>query len=117
MEQWIYKVCASAEWERAVAEAAWLGSPDDRRDGYIHFSTATQLAGTLAKHFAGHDDLVLVKFATAALGPALRWEPGRAGQLFPHLYGPLDPKLAAACQALKRGPDGRHELPKDLCGC
>jgi uncharacterized protein (DUF952 family) len=65
------------------------GSPDDRRDGFIHFSTAAQVRGTLEKYFAGESGLVLIAVAAGKLGAALKWEPSRGGALFPHLYGDL----------------------------
>ena len=54
-----------------------------RRDGFIHFSTAAQLAETAAKHFAGQTDLMLVAVDGDALGAALKWERSRGGDLFP----------------------------------
>jgi uncharacterized protein (DUF952 family) len=92
----IYKVCSEGEWRAAVAAGSWLGSPDDLRDGFIHFSLAHQLEGTLTKYFAGRDDLRLIRFDPVALGPLLRYEASRNGDLFPHLYGPLDTRLALA---------------------
>lgn len=65
------------------------GSPDDRRDGFIHFSTAEQTLGTYEKYFAGAPGLVLAAIEAEALGPGLKWEPSRGGALFPHLYGDL----------------------------
>jgi len=110
----IYKVAGEAEWAKAVDAGCYRGSPDDRRDGYIHFSTAAQLPGTLARYFAGRDDLVLVAFESAQLGPALKWEPARDGSLFPHLYAELDPQLAIHSDRLALGADGRHVLPEGV---
>ena len=56
----------------------------------VHFSTADQAQETARRHFHGQADLVVLAVETDTLGPALRWEPSRGGQLFPHLYGPLD---------------------------
>lgn len=114
MERLIYKVCSSATWQEASSAGLWTGSRDDQRDGYIHFSTARQLAGTLAKHFSGQPDLVLITFDADALGAALRWEASRNGDLFPHHYGALDTRLAIAVQPLPYDADGRHVLPKEL---
>src|SRR5205814_2534012 len=49
--------------------------------------------------------------ADERLGDRLRWEPSRGGQLFPHLYGPLDPAEAASVRPLPLGPDGAHLFP------
>ncbi len=56
----IYKICSAGLWREAEDKGLLQGSPDDVRDGFIHFSTATQLAETGARHFAGQTDLVLV---------------------------------------------------------
>ncbi|MCA3255871.1 MAG: DUF952 domain-containing protein [Alphaproteobacteria bacterium] len=92
----IYKILSRAEWDAAVAAGVFAGSAVDLKDGYIHFSTADQVRETAAKHFAGQTDLLLVALDPARLGPALKWEPSRGGALFPHLYAPLDPALAAS---------------------
>jgi uncharacterized protein (DUF952 family) len=110
----VYKVLTVGEWDEARRIGRYRGSADDERDGYIHLSTAAQLAGTLARHFAGRDGLVLVAIDPARLGPALRWEQARNGSLFPHLYGELDPSLARSTQPLPRNADGQHILPEGL---
>jgi uncharacterized protein (DUF952 family) len=85
----IYKICRPDEWAAAESAGVFRGSPDDRRDGFIHFSTAAQVPGTLEKYFAGESGLVLIAVAAGKLGAALKWEPSRGGALFPHLYGDL----------------------------
>ena len=107
----IYKICTATEWERAVAAGVFVGSKVDRRDGFIHFSTAAEVAETARRHFAGRGDLVLVAIDAADLGPSLRYEPSRGGLLFPHLYGPLDPKTARWVMPLRLAADGTHAFP------
>jgi uncharacterized protein (DUF952 family) len=85
----IYKICRRHEWEAAERDRVFRGSPDDQRDGFIHFSTAEHVPGTLEKYFAGESGLVLIAVDAGALGTALKWEPSRGGALFPHLYGEL----------------------------
>jgi uncharacterized protein (DUF952 family) len=108
----IYKICGQAAWEEAQTAGEFGGSPADRSDGFIHFSTAAQLPGTAAKHFAGLPDLMLVAVDGATLGPALRWEPSRGGELFPHLYAalPLSAVLWACPLADEVG--GRRAFPE-----
>lgn len=108
----VYKICPAALWRDAERAGVFHGSPVDLRDGYIHFSTAGQVAETAARHFAGQGDLVLVAVDADALGPALKWEPARGGALFPHLYDALDPGAVRRVDALPLGPDGRHVVPE-----
>jgi len=107
----IYKICGTALWREAERSGVFAGAPVDRADGYIHFSTAGQVAETAARHFAGQADLVLVAVDAAALGTALRHEPSRGGALFPHLYGTLP---LSAVRWVKPLPlDGnRHVFPE-----
>lgn len=109
----IYKIFRRAEWEALCRDGETAGAPVDLADGYIHFSTAAQVAATAARHFAGEDDLVLVAVEAAALGTALRWEPARGGALFPHLYRPLRRSEVVWDRPLPLGPAG-HVFPEGL---
>ncbi len=107
----IYHVCPAAAWREAEVAGHYGGSPDDRRDGFIHFSTQAQVRTSTAKHRAGQDGLVLLTVDAAALGPALKWEPSRGGQLFPHLYGALPVAAVTEAVAIPLGTDGVHHFP------
>jgi uncharacterized protein (DUF952 family) len=85
----IYKIFLGSEWAELDANGETLGAPIDLADGFIHFSTAAQAGETAAKYFAGVEGLMLVAFEAANMGEALKWEPSRGGDLFPHLYRPL----------------------------
>ena len=104
----IYKICTAAEWHEASRAGVYRGSAVDRRDGFIHFSTAGQVAETAAKHFAGQRDLLLVAVDAALLGERLKWEPSRGGALFPHLYGALDLSAVRRVEPLPLDASGRH---------
>jgi uncharacterized protein (DUF952 family) len=107
----IYKICPADLWRDAERAGVFYGSPFDRADGFIHFSTAQQVQETAAKHFAGQDDLVLVAVEVLALQTSLRWETSRGGALFPHLYGALLLSAVKWRQPLPLGSDGRHQFP------
>jgi uncharacterized protein (DUF952 family) len=94
MDALIYKICPRGEWQAALAEGVYRGSEVDRRDGFIHFSSATQVEETLRRHFAGQRDLLVIGVEPASLGTALRFEVSRGGEMFPHLYGELRVSLA-----------------------
>lgn len=108
----IYKICPASVWREAERQGGYRGSADDRRDRFIHFSTQSQVAGTLAKHFAGQTGLFLIAIDANALGDALRWEPSRFGELFPHLYGELDLGAVRHVFTLQTRADGSHVIPE-----
>lgn len=107
----VYKICPAALWRRAERDGVFRGSADDRRDGFIHFSTAEQVAETAAKYFAGQGDLLLIAVKATPLGAALKWEASRGGALFPHLYGELPLAAVHTIAPLPLGADGRHVFP------
>lgn len=84
----LFKVFRQAEWQTFRETGRFEGSADDLRDGFIHLSTEAQLAGTLARHFAGEPGLVVAE-VLACEDPALSWEVSRGGARFPHLYRAL----------------------------
>ena len=108
----IYKICEQDLWRAAQVEGQFRGSPVDERDGFIHFSTAAQLAETAAKHFAGQSGLILVAVDDEILGGQLKWEPSRGGDLFPHLYAALPLKAVRWARPLPDEVDGRRQLPE-----
>jgi uncharacterized protein (DUF952 family) len=117
MEPAIYTMVREADWRAAEREGAYAGSADDRRDGFLHFSTADQLRASAAKHRAGEADLLLVAAEAAALGAALRWEPAAGGKrpgLFPHLYGVLPLSAVRSVAPLPLGADGAHRFPPGI---
>lgn len=108
----IYKICDQAAWQAAESDGLFRGSSVDRRDGFIHFSTAAQLAETAAKHFAQKTDLVLVAVDAEALALSLVWERSRGGEFFPHLYAPLPLAAVRWTQPLPDAVDGRRAMPE-----
>ncbi|MHA6692377.1 DUF952 domain-containing protein [Devosia sp. A449] len=111
----VYKIATEAAFAPARTGTAFAGMPIDAADGYMHFSTAAQLAETLRLHFAGQAGLVLLAVRSADLGADLVWEPSRGGALFPHLYGGPLPIAAIAWEApLSVAADGSCSLPEAL---
>ncbi|WP_172331618.1 DUF952 domain-containing protein [Mangrovicoccus sp. HB161399] len=110
----IYKIFRAAEWAALERDGTTDGAPVDLADGFIHFSTAAQVAETAAKHFAGAEGLVLAAIEADALGGALKWEPSRGGQLFPHLYRALALSEVAETWPLPLDADGRHAFPEAM---
>ncbi|HEX8472318.1 MAG TPA: DUF952 domain-containing protein [Brevundimonas sp.] len=101
-----FKIVDAGEWAVAEATGSYAGSAVDLTDGYIHLSAADQLAGTVRKHYAGRENLLLLTVDLTGLGEALIWEPSRGGALFPHFYGPLPVAAVTATKTFSVGADG-----------
>ena len=82
----IYKILTPAQWDSFHEAGQFSGSPHDLADGFIHFSRANQLQGTLETHYTAADTIILLEVATEGLIEGLKWEESRNGDLFPHLY-------------------------------
>ena len=109
----IYKILRRAEWDAFRQAGETFGAPVDLSDGFIHFSTATQVAETAARYFATESNLVLVAFESDRLGPALKWEPSRGRALFPHLYRRLTLAEVLWDKSLPLGATG-HIFPEGV---
>ena len=113
MTELIFKIVPRAEWEAESGD--YHGSAHDKADGFLHFSTAAQLAETLRRYYAGQDDLILVAVDPRALGAALKWEYSASrGEDFPHLYGALSSDAMKWARGISRGADGAWVLPLKL---
>ena len=109
----IFKIFLPNEWQDFAKVGRTKGAPVDISDGYIHFSTATQVRETVTKHFLSHDELVVAAFKTDTFSTDLKWEPSRGGQDFPHLYRVLLMAEVEWHRVIKKG-NGRHYLPEAI---
>ena len=114
MTEPIYKLVDPRVWAEAMAAGVFKGVGVDIDDGYIHLSTAAQLAGTLEKWFTDFDRLALIEVDAAHFGDELVWEKSRGGELFPHLYDELPMIAVRTVRLLRKGDEGGWLLPDDL---
>jgi uncharacterized protein (DUF952 family) len=110
----IFKIFRMSEWQAFAESGGFAGSADDIRDGFIHFSYADQVPGTLERHFAKDEVIVLAAYDETAFGTSLKAERSRDGALFPHIYGTVTKEGLIAWARLRRGPRG-FTLP-EWCG-
>jgi uncharacterized protein (DUF952 family) len=106
-----YKVLTADQMAALERDGTFAGAPVDLADGYIHLSTADQLAETVDRHFAGQHHLHVAAVDLGAFGESLKWEESRGGQLFPHLYAPLTLETVVAYSPLERDAEGKVRLP------
>ena len=109
--QFVYKICDQKLWSDAEKAGVFNGAEIDLSDGFIHFSTFDQVASTLAKHFAGRRDLLLIAVNAKALGEKIVYEEARGGFLFPHLYQPLLLDHVVWVKPIETGDNSQHVIP------
>lgn len=107
----IYHICSQSDWEAAKRAGFYTQFSHKSDDQFIHFSTKSQVMGSLELFFAGREDLVLLSVQTASLGEALLWERIPDGRIFPHLYSDLSLHNVDTAVVLPLDGEGRHVLP------
>ncbi|HEY1618237.1 MAG TPA: DUF952 domain-containing protein [Streptosporangiaceae bacterium] len=113
----IYHIAAASTWARAREAGDYTMSTRDRtlaQEGFIHASTAQQVAGVANKFYRGDTDLVLLEIDTDLVGPEVRYEqvPGAADP-FPHIYGPLNTTAVVAVSPFASDATGQFSFPAD----
>jgi uncharacterized protein (DUF952 family) len=110
----IYHIATSADWEQACRDGQYTTSTRGTtlaQQGFIHGSTAEQVAPVANMIYQGEPDLLVLVIDTERVGPEIRYEqaPG-SDALFPHIYGPLNIDAVVATQPLQPGPDGEYSF-------
>ncbi len=108
----VYKLLTPQDWDIAQAEGR-TQTALDLGDGYVHLSSAAQVAETARLHYAAVEGVRLLEFAITDLAP-LEWEESRGGQRFPHLYADLHIALARRKWVLELDEDGCPIMPQEL---
>ena len=111
--EFIFKIIDKDDWQKAKQNGTYGGSKKDIEDGYIHFSEEDQVEETLRRHYQKKDNLLLLKVNAFKLDHLL-WEQASNGDMYPHLYSPLDIKNVEDEFELPLNEDGTHELPEIL---
>ena len=111
--KFIYKICSKSELNDAKNKNQLVGSKKDLEDGYIHFSEEDQVKGTLKKFYSNQKGLILLKIDTLKLEDLL-WEQASDGNMFPHLYSPLNMTNVVEEIEIILRDDGSHVLPDNF---
>ena len=112
----VYKILRVNEWEEAL-EFGQIITSLDKQDGFIHLSTAVQLAGTLNLFFKDTDSLQLLQLDLDKIDDTkLIYEipypnEGKRKIAFPHLYTKLMTNQVAQSWTIKRGS---FTLPEEI---
>lgn len=93
-------------------------------EGFIHCSKPSQIVGVANTFYRGQHGLVLLVIDPSKLKAELKWEPpaepepthAREGELFPHIYGPIDVNAVSQVIPFEPAADGTFSLPETLSG-
>jgi uncharacterized protein (DUF952 family) len=110
----IYHIATTADWDRACRDGEYTTSTRGRtlaEEGFIHASTASQVALVANAFYQGEPDLLLLVIDTALVGPEIRYEhvPGQASP-YPHIYGPLNASAVVEARSFGPGSDGQFSF-------
>ena len=114
----IYHIATAPDWEQARRDGQYTTSTRGRtlaEQGFIHASTAEQVASVANMIYQGLPDLRLLVIDTDRVGSEIKWEPVPGWDApFPHIYGPLNVDAVTETRPFEPGPDG--EFPFDAAG-
>lgn len=105
----IYHLVVPADWDAGATEpyrAASLAT-----EGFIHCSYRQQVGWAANRFYAAVPELLVLEIDPTRLSSPVRDEDAGWGELFPHIYGPLDRAAVVAVQRLQRGADGKWMFP------
>ena len=110
----VYKILSIREWSEA-RELGYIDTDLDKKDGFIHFSNANQLAASLELYFSDHEEVILLLPCMRKIESNLKFEPTDADSkrkgFFAHLYGDLKIEDIEKSWQIKRGA---FQLPQSI---
>ena len=117
----ILHLASNNSWLAAVKQGLYHADSLSA-EGFIHCSKPSQIVGVANTFYRGQQGLVLLMIDPSKLKPALKWEPpaepepthARAGELFPHIYGPLNLDAVVKVISFEPDVDGMFSLPPEL---
>lgn len=100
-----------------VPRRIWEANPDQpyradslTTEGFIHCSFATQVAGSANRFYAGESDLLVLHVDPQRLQSPLQEEASSTGEIFPHVYGPLNRDAVTRAEPLTRDHQGHWQF-------
>jgi uncharacterized protein (DUF952 family) len=107
---YLYHITRRKDWEISEGAGVYTGDTLDR-EGFIHCSAGEQVLRVANAFYHNQAGLVLLEIDPGQLIPEVKWEPAPGGELFPHLYGPLNLEAVRRVLDFSPGHDGLFQFP------
>jgi len=104
----IYHLVPRSSWE--MVPPGPYRAPSLESEGFIHCSNREQVARSANRFYSDKSEMLLLVVDPDRLTSELHDEEGRPGELFPHVYGPIDHEAIVEVTRLERGSDGRWQF-------
>ncbi len=85
----IFHITTLQVWEQQKAAGSYRHESLET-EGFIHCSNEGQVEATWRRIFGGEAGLVILEINVKQLTSEIRYEEGEPGEMFPHIYGPLN---------------------------
>ena len=85
----IYHIVLPEIWEQVRNEPLYRHE-SLAAEGFIHCSYEDQLVAVIERYYSDRDELVVLTIDTDKLTARLVAEPSTGGEIYPHIYGPLN---------------------------
>jgi glutathione S-transferase len=106
----IYHIAYQHDWAEARSAGRYTVSTRGvslSEQGFIHASTAGQVADTANQFYAGEHGLIVLVINERLLEAPVRYEQvGIGGDVFPHIYGPVNIDAVLDTRPLQPGVRG-----------
>lgn len=106
---YIYHIITRTDWQNSL-KVGFYEPESIHKEGFIHCSYASQVAGTAGRYYSEDKDLIVLKIETQKLLSEIRVEQGPNGDWFPHIYGPLILGAVVCEMPLVKDPTGRFQF-------
>ena len=106
----IYHLVRRDDWEGRSLPGEYSASSLGV-EGFNHCSEdEAQLLAVARRLYSGETDLLVLEVETGALASEVKREPSRSGEIYPHIYGPINVEAVAGVRELLASPDGGFQL-------
>ena len=115
----IYHITLLKAWQDALQRGEYRAESLET-EGFIHCSTSAQVLPVAEKYYQRRDRLLLLMIDPDRLTSDLKWEPPSGGapppgvpegDVFPHVYGPINLDAVVKVFDLETDLDGKYTLP------